>query len=70
MGRETGREKLEFENLPAKRGYFWHLVTLDFKWQISNMRNCMKNWFSTLQFANEIGIFRPSVCEIHYEASK
>ena len=22
MGRETGREKLEFENLPAKRGYF------------------------------------------------
>ena len=22
MGRETGREKLEFENLLAKRGYF------------------------------------------------
>ena len=22
VGRETGREKLEFENLPAKRGYF------------------------------------------------
>ena len=23
VGRETGRGKLEFENLPAKRGYFW-----------------------------------------------